>query len=131
MQAKLVFSAALVIVLLSLAATLQGADSAKTVDKGVRTKQSKVAKLPSDQDIGNAKSQGLVWVDPDTRVYYKAGDLYGRTKRGKFATEDDAKKEGVFEAKEIPSSEKGGKKRPDQSGIDSSIETHSSTAPRQ
>ena len=68
-------------------------------------------------------------VDSDARVYYKDGDLYGKTKRGKFVLEDDAKKEGVFEAKLTPNRQS--KKRPDQSGIDDSIETHSSTAPKQ
>ena len=102
--------------------------------KQASRKASKAARgtaSPSDQDIANAKSQGLVWVDPDARVYYKAGDLYGKTKRGKFATEDDAKKEGIFEAKEAAISKKGSKKRPDQSGIDDTIETHISTPPKQ
>ena len=91
--------------------------------------KAKASTRPSDQDIANAKSQGLVWVDSDARVYYKDGDLYGKTKRGKFVLEDDAKKEGVFEAKQTPIRQS--KKRPDQSGIDDSIETHSSTAPKQ
>ena len=94
-----------------------------------RATKAKASARPSDQDIANAKSQGLVWVDSDARVYYKDGDLYGKTKRGKFVLEDDAKKEGVFESKQTPNRQS--KKRPDQSGIDDSIETHSSTAPKQ
>ena len=108
---------------------MQDTPSGKPAGKKV-SKTTPASKPPSDQDIANAKSQGLVWVDPDARVYYKAGDLYGKTKRGKFATEDDAKKQGIFE-KEAATSKKGSKKRPDQSGIDASIETHTSTPPKQ
>jgi hypothetical protein len=96
---------------------------------GAKSTKAKVSTRPSDQDIANAKSQGLVWVDTDARVYYKQGDLYGKTKRGKFALEDDAKKEGIFESKQVAN--RRSKKRPDQSGIDDSIETHSSTPPKQ
>jgi hypothetical protein len=129
MQRTPFLSAALVAVLFSSAfsAALCADD---TITKPTMRKASKGRRTrpPSDQDIANAKSQGLVWIDPDARVYYKDGDLYGRTKRGKFALEDDAKKEGIFEAKET--AQRTTKKRPDQSGIDSSIETHSSTPPK-
>jgi hypothetical protein len=92
-------------------------------------KDGTTSKAPSDQEVGNARSEGLVWIDSDKRVYYKQGDLYGRTKHGKFATEDDAKKEGIFEAKQT--AEKTTKKRADQSGVDATIDTHSSTPPKQ
>jgi hypothetical protein len=38
---------------------------------------------------------GLVWVNPDTRVYHKEGSrFYGKTKNGKYVSEADAIKEG-------------------------------------
>ena len=74
----------------------------------------------------------MVWVNLSTRVYHKGGDLYGHTKHGKFMNEDDAKKQGFREAKEpAPSKKKGANKTPaDQSGIDATINTHSSTPPK-
>ena len=89
------------------------------------------ASRPSAQDLANAKSQGLVWVNLNTRVYHKGGGLYGKTKHGKFMSENDAQKEGFREATEPASSKKGGKKTPaDQSGVDATINTHSSTPPK-
>ena len=49
---------------------------------------------PTQQQIADAKAKGLVWVNTNTHVYHKDGQLYGTTKRGKFMTEDDAKKAG-------------------------------------
>lgn len=85
---------------------------------------------PSAQDIANAKSQGLVWVDTAAKLYYKDGDFYGKTKTGKFISEDAAQKEGVRQAK-VTEKKTHTKKKPDQSGIDASIETHASTPPKQ
>src|SRR5437773_6669595 len=121
---KHILTAAVLAALWSLpGAAMQDTPSGKQAGKKT-SKTARASTRPSDQDIANAKSQGLVWVDSDARVYYKDGDLYGKTKRGKFVLEDDAKKEGVFEAKQTPNRQS--KKRPDQSGIDDSIETHSS-----
>jgi hypothetical protein len=53
----------------------------------------------SDSDISSAKSTGKVWVNTDTGVYHKSGRWYGKTKQGKFMSEDDAKKAGYHEAK--------------------------------
>jgi DNA/RNA endonuclease YhcR with UshA esterase domain len=55
---------------------------------------------PSPQDIADAKSKGLVWVNSSTHVYHKDGSYYGNTKHGKFMSEDDAKKAGNHAAKE-------------------------------
>jgi hypothetical protein len=53
----------------------------------------------SDSDISAAKSAGKVWVNTETGVYHKGGRWYGKTKQGKFMSEDDAKKAGYHEAK--------------------------------
>jgi hypothetical protein len=38
---------------------------------------------------------GMVWVNTDSHVYHKEGSrFYGRTKQGKYMTEDEAMKEG-------------------------------------
>ncbi len=57
---------------------------------------SKPAATPaaSDADIAAAKSSGKVWVNMDSKVYHKSGRWYGKTKSGKFMTEDEAKAAG-------------------------------------
>jgi len=53
----------------------------------------------SSNEIANAKSRGLVWVNTDSKVYHKDGRYYGNTKQGKFMTEADAQKAGYKAAK--------------------------------
>jgi DNA uptake protein ComE-like DNA-binding protein len=49
-------------------------------------------------------SPGMVWTNPETKVFHRAGDpWYGKTKRGQWMTDADAVKAGYREAK------KGGK----------------------
>jgi len=39
---------------------------------------------------------GLVWVNTDTHIYHQERSrFYGRTKQGKYMTEDEARKEGA------------------------------------
>jgi DNA uptake protein ComE-like DNA-binding protein len=46
-------------------------------------------------------AKGMVWVNTATKVYHKEGDrYYGKTKEGKFMTEEDAIKAGYRAAKE-------------------------------
>jgi hypothetical protein len=73
------------------------------------TPGAKQSSARSAEEIADAKSKGLVWVNLSTHVYHKDGPLYGNTKRGKFMTEEDAKKAGYRLAKENESSktEKG------------------------
>jgi hypothetical protein len=50
-------------------------------------------------DIADAKANHKVWVNLDTGIYHKGGRWYGKTKNGKFMTEDDANKAGYKAAK--------------------------------
>jgi hypothetical protein len=54
---------------------------------------------PTAADIAAAKASGKVWVNLGTGVYHKAGRWYGKTKDGKFMTEDEARKAGYKAAK--------------------------------
>jgi hypothetical protein len=70
--------------------------------KGTKTTSTKAADTtpaPSDKEIADAKAKGMVWVNLGSGVYHKEGKFYGKTKRGKFMSEDDAKKAGYREAK--------------------------------
>jgi len=115
-----------------------GAAPARNVDKGksAASKKTEAASPPSDRDIDDAKSKGLVWVNLGTRVYHKDGEFYGKTKRGKFMNEDEAKKAGFHEAKQPGNSKKNNgntgqsKKGGDQSGTDATEATYSSTPPK-
>jgi hypothetical protein len=53
---------------------------------------------PSDRAISAAKARGLVWVGKNTKVYYKAGELYGKGE-GEFMPEAEAQKAGNREQK--------------------------------
>jgi hypothetical protein len=70
-----------------------------TAPKAAKSKTPAPTANASDSDIASAKSLGKVWVNTDTGVYHKGGRWYGKTKQGKFMSEDDAKKAGYHEAK--------------------------------
>jgi hypothetical protein len=55
---------------------------------------------PTDAEIADAKGKGLVWVNLNSKVYHSGGDFYGKTKRGKFMSESDAKAAGFKAAQE-------------------------------
>ncbi len=70
--------------------------------KTAKTSSAKTAEktsAPTDQEIADAKAKGMVWVNTSSKVYHKEGKFYGKTKHGKFMTEDEAKKAGYHEAK--------------------------------
>ena len=52
----------------------------------------------SDTQITAAKASGQVWVNLDSGVYHKGGRWYGKTKSGKFMSEQDAKAAGYKES---------------------------------
>jgi hypothetical protein len=57
------------------------------------------AGAPTAQEIASAKASGKVWVNTETGVYHKGGRWYGKTKKGKFMTEAEAKAAGYKVAK--------------------------------
>ena len=103
MKSKLML---MIVFLAALSTAMPGraqAPAAKTTDQTASSSAKKVveaALAPTDKDIADAKSKGMVWVNTSTKVYHKEGQFYGKTKKGKFMTEDDAKKAGFRAAQE-------------------------------
>ena len=64
------------------------------------------AVMPTDAEIADAKAKGMVWANENTKVYHKDDAQYGKTKHGKFMTEDDAKAAGYRLAKSSPMGKK-------------------------
>ncbi|HLH43194.1 MAG TPA: hypothetical protein VKV74_09425 [Bryobacteraceae bacterium] len=56
-------------------------------------------KNATSEQIQSAKSGGMVWVNTDSGIYHKGGRWYGKTKQGKFMTEDEAVRAGYKAAK--------------------------------
>ena len=82
---------------ISLAQPAPAKDSKTTKSSSAKTTEQTAA--PTDSEIADAKTKGMVWVNLSSKVYHKEGKFYGKTKRGKFMSEDDAKKAGYREAK--------------------------------
>ena len=96
----------MILMIAAVAMAMQGmaqAPAAKTTDQAKTGSAKKVVEAtpaPTDRDIADAKSKGMVWVNTNTKVYHKDGEFYGKTKKGKFMNEDDAKKAGFRSAQE-------------------------------
>ena len=73
--------------------------SSKTSSADTPKKPAAAATTVSDADIAAAQKEGKVWVNTASGVYHKGGRWYGKTKQGKFMTEDEAKKAGYREDK--------------------------------
>jgi hypothetical protein len=93
---------------LPLAALLCAGSAMAFQDKSTKPAKTAAASTtaPSDKDIADAKTKGMVWVNTSTKVYHKDGEFYGKTKQGKFMTESDAQKAGCRAAKEPGGSKK-------------------------
>ncbi len=69
------------------------------------TRAEKKSKAASSMGSSMSADQGTpgdgkVWVNLETKIYHRAGDRwYGKTKSGKYMTEDEANKAGYREAK--------------------------------
>lgn len=89
-------------------ATVEKIRAAVTVQSGVTEKPKRIAKEVSEPEEGPDPSvvaqkppqPGMVWVNTDTGIFHKEDSRwYGKTKEGKFMTEDDATKAGYHGAK--------------------------------
>ncbi len=67
---------------------------------------SSAAAMPTDAQIADAKTKGMVWANSNTKVYHKDDAFFGKTKHGKFMTEADAQKAGYKLAKASPIGQK-------------------------
>jgi len=82
------------------AAGAQATDAMKTATTKMKEK-APATPPPTDAEIADAKSKGMVWVNTNTKVYHKSDNaMYGHTKHGKFMAEADAQKEGYKAAQE-------------------------------
>lgn len=67
------------------------------------TKTSAATQASSSASPQTPPVKGMVWVNTSTKVFHREGDeWYGKTKHGKFMTEEDAVKAGYHESKEKP-----------------------------
>ncbi|MFI5181314.1 MAG: ComEA family DNA-binding protein [Thermoanaerobaculia bacterium] len=67
------------------------------------TKTSTATQASSSASPQTPPVKGMVWVNTSTKVFHREGDeWYGKTKHGKFMTEEDAVKAGYHESKEKP-----------------------------
>jgi Helix-hairpin-helix motif len=71
--------------------TVSSAPAASAATKPAESTSS----LASNVVAKTSPAPGMVWVNLETKVYHKQGDRwYGKTRKGTFMTEDDAKRAG-------------------------------------
>src|SRR6476659_5523457 len=102
MKSKCILITALAAALSMAVPGMAQAPAAKTeqAKSSAKKKAVEAAPAPTAQEIADAKAKGMVWVNTSTKVYHKEGAFYGKTKKGKFMTEDEAKNAGFKAAKE-------------------------------
>ncbi len=72
--------------------------SSKKAKTEAASAKSQASSAPQNSRV--ASNRGLVWVNPDSKVFHRAGDRwYGKTKDGKYMTESEAVREGYHLAK--------------------------------
>jgi len=96
MKRQITFCLALVLSV-SAAALIAQDTSSKNTSNTAAPAPSKSA--TSASNIAAAKAAHKVWVNLDSGVYHRGGRWYGKTKNGKFMSEDEAKKAGYKAAK--------------------------------
>jgi hypothetical protein len=100
---KLGKSLVLAFALLFLAGTLMLAKVSAAAPPHSNAAQQTKNAPPDPSKIKQAPGggNGKVWVNTDTKVYHLEGDeWYGKTKHGKYMTEDEAKKAGYHKSEE-------------------------------
>jgi hypothetical protein len=103
MKSRWIFTSALAALSLAAQIGAQTPTATEKPDSAATTATKKVvaAALPTDQQIADAKANGMVWVNTRSKVYHEADSaFYGKTKHGKFMTKDEATKAGFRAAKD-------------------------------
>lgn len=105
---KLIKFAAMAIALgLVFTTTLPAQSTSTAQEKSTKQKAKTPPPDPSKIPQAPGGGHGLVWVNTESKVYHLEGDeWYGKTKHGKYMTEDEAKKAGFRAAKEPKMEEK-------------------------
>jgi hypothetical protein len=85
----------------AVAPTAAAAPAAVAGGAAAGAAKAKSADVSSSVTPQSPPVKGMVWVNTSTKVFHREGDeWYGKTKRGKFMTEDEAIKAGYHESKE-------------------------------